>query len=118
MLEKLFQLLDHGTDVKTEIITRLTTFAAMAYILAINPAILSDSGMGKEGLITVTALAAIVGTMTMALLTNYPIALYYAVLQAGAGNPEVARGIASQLQEEDFLPEEWALLLLGSYPMK
>ena len=41
---------------------------------------------------------------------NSTFALYYAVLQAGAGNPELARGIASQLKEEDFLPEEWALL--------
>jgi AGZA family xanthine/uracil permease-like MFS transporter len=61
--------------VKTEIIAGLTTFAAMSYILIVNPSILGLSGMPVAGLITVTALAACFGTLLMAWLTNYPIAL-------------------------------------------
>ena len=53
----------------------LTTFAAMAYILAVNPAILANTGMDKAALVTVTALTAAIATAIMALLTNYPIAL-------------------------------------------
>lgn len=74
-LAKLFKLPEHGTNVKTEIIAGLTTFAAMSYILVVNPGILGLSGMPVGGLITVTALAACVGTLLMALCTNYPIAL-------------------------------------------
>lgn len=75
IIERLFKLQEHGTTVKTEIIAGLTTFAAMSYILVVNPGILSLSGMPIEGLITVTALAACVGTLLMAFMTNYPIAL-------------------------------------------
>lgn len=74
-LDKTFALSQHATTVKTEIIAGLTTFAAMSYILIVNPSILSLSGMPVAGLITVTALAACVGTLLMAWLTNYPIAL-------------------------------------------
>ncbi|GLS25693.1 NCS2 family permease [Marinibactrum halimedae] len=75
MLERLFKLNAHATNVKTEIIAGLTTFAAMSYVLVVNPGILSASGMPIDGLITVTALAAFFGTLMMALFTNYPIAL-------------------------------------------
>ncbi len=75
MIDKLFRLSEHKTTVKTEILAGLTTFAAMSYILAVNPAILSDTGLDFQGLITVTALAAAIGSLIMALLTNYPIAL-------------------------------------------
>ena len=75
MLERLFKLSSHGTTVRTEILAGLTTFAAMGYILAVNPNILADAGMPKEALITVTALAAAIGCVLMALSTNYPIAL-------------------------------------------
>lgn len=75
MLDKLFKLSAHGTTVKTELVAGLTTFAAMSYILVVNPGILGLSGMPVEGLITVTALSACIGTLLMALLTNYPIAL-------------------------------------------
>ncbi|PKI02960.1 NCS2 family permease [Glaciecola sp. 33A] len=74
-LDKTFSLSQHATTVKTEIIAGLTTFAAMSYILIVNPSILGLSGMPVAGLITVTALAACVGTLLMAWLTNYPIAL-------------------------------------------
>ncbi len=75
ILERVFKLEKHGTTVRTEIIAGLTTFAAMSYILVVNPSILGLSGMPVEGLITVTAIAACLGTLLMALMTNYPIAL-------------------------------------------
>ncbi|NDV89918.1 NCS2 family permease [Alteromonas sp. 345S023] len=75
LLERLFKLQEHGTTLKTELVAGLTTFAAMSYILVVNPGILGLSGMPVEGLITVTALAACLGTLLMALMTNYPIAL-------------------------------------------
>ena len=75
LTEDFFQLSAHHTSVKKEVIAGLTTFAAMSYILVVNPGILSASGMPVEGLITVTAIAACIGTLMMALLTNYPIAL-------------------------------------------
>ncbi|MBF7073389.1 NCS2 family permease [Glaciecola sp. MH2013] len=74
-LDKTFSLSQHATTVKTEIIAGLTTFAAMSYILIVNPSILGLSGMPVAGLITVTALAACLGTLLMAWLTNYPVAL-------------------------------------------
>lgn len=74
-LDKTFDLSQHATTVKTEIIAGLTTFAAMSYILIVNPSILGLSGMPVAGLITVTALAACIGTLLMAWLTNYPVAL-------------------------------------------
>ncbi len=75
LFERLFQLSAHGTTIKTEIIAGLTTFAAMSYILVVNPSILGLSGMPTTGLITVTALAACLGTLLMAGMTNYPVAL-------------------------------------------
>ena len=75
LIERLFKLEAHGTTIKTEVIAGLTTFAAMSYILVVNPGILGLSGMPATGLITVTALAACLGTMLMAFMTNYPIAL-------------------------------------------
>ena len=75
MLEKMFKLKENGTDVKTEVIGGLTTFMARAYILAVNPAILSASGMDPQAILIATALAAFVGTLCMALIANYPFAL-------------------------------------------
>ncbi|RDV27606.1 NCS2 family permease [Alteromonas aestuariivivens] len=75
LIERIFKLQEHGTTIKTEVIAGLTTFAAMSYILVVNPSILGLSGMPVEGLITVTALAACLGTLLMAALTNYPIAM-------------------------------------------
>lgn len=75
ILERLFQLRANQTTVRTEVLAGLTTFAAMSYILVVNPGILSQTGMDYRGLITVTALAAAIGSLAMALLTNYPIAL-------------------------------------------
>ncbi|MBI2924731.1 MAG: NCS2 family permease [Verrucomicrobia bacterium] len=75
MLEKFFKLSEHGTTLRTELTAGLTTFAAMAYVLAVNPAILSTTGMDVGAVITATALASALMTALMALLTNYPIAL-------------------------------------------
>ena len=75
MFEKFFKLKENGTDVKTEVIAGLTTFMTMAYILAVNPNILSVAGMDKQALLIATALAAFVGTILMELLANYPFAL-------------------------------------------
>lgn len=75
MLEKLFKLKEHNTDVKTEIIAGVTTFMTMAYILAVNPNILSAAGMDKGAVFTATAVASFIGTMLMAVFANYPFAL-------------------------------------------
>lgn len=75
MLKRFFKLDAHGTTVGREIAAGLTTFAAMAYILAVNPFILKDAGMPQAALVTVTALTAAVSTAIMALLTNFPLAL-------------------------------------------
>lgn len=74
-MEKFFKLKENGTDVKTEILAGITTFVTMAYILAVNPSILSDSGMDANAVLLATALAAFVGTILMALFSNYPFAL-------------------------------------------
>ena len=74
-MEKFFKLKEHGTDVSTELLAGLTTFMTMAYILIVNPNILSATGMDKNALFTATAVAAIVGTLCMALFANYPFAL-------------------------------------------
>lgn len=75
MLEKLFHLKASGTNPRTEIVAGITTFMTMAYILAVNPTILSAAGMDKNALLMATALAAFIGTLVMALLANYPFAL-------------------------------------------
>ena len=74
-MEKLFHLKENGTNVKTEVMAGITTFLAMAYILAVNPSMLGDAGMNSQGVFMATALAAAVATIVMALLANYPIAL-------------------------------------------
>ena len=74
-MEKLFQLRAHKTNVRTEIIAGLTTFLAMAYILAVNPLILSDAGLNPGSVFTATALSAAVATLIMAVLANLPVAL-------------------------------------------
>ena len=75
MLNKLFKLKENNTNVKTEVIAGLTTFMAMAYILAVNPNILSGTGMNRDAVLLATAMASFIGCMAMALLANYPFAL-------------------------------------------
>lgn len=75
MLENMFQLKENNTSFKTEVIAGLTTFMAMAYILAVNPQILSVTGMNSDAILLATALASFIGCMAMALMANYPFAL-------------------------------------------
>ena len=75
MFEKYFKLKENGTNVRTEVIAGITTFLTMAYILAVNPGILSATGMDANALFTTTALAAVVGTLVMALWAKLPFAL-------------------------------------------
>ena len=74
-LDKIFHLKENHTDVKTEVIAGITTFMTMAYILAVNPNILSASGMDRGSVFTATALSAFIATCLMALLSNYPFVL-------------------------------------------
>ena len=74
-MEKLFKLKENGTDVRTEVLAGTTTFMTMAYILAINPSMLSAAGMDATAVLIATCLSAFFGTMCMALFANYPFAL-------------------------------------------
>ncbi|HPG87063.1 MAG TPA: solute carrier family 23 protein, partial [Spirochaetales bacterium] len=74
-MEQLFKLKQHGTTVRTEIMAGITTFMTMAYILAVNPGILSATGMPAGGVFTATALASMIATLLMAFMANLPIAL-------------------------------------------
>jgi adenine/guanine/hypoxanthine permease len=92
MLEKLFKLEEHGTNVRTELIAGLTTFLTMAYIIFVNPTILAAAGMPKESVFVATCVIAALGTLIMGLYANYPIALapgmglnaYFAFVVVGA----------------------------------
>ncbi|WP_323001680.1 NCS2 family permease [Denitromonas sp.] len=75
MLDKFFQLRAHGTTVRTEVLAGLTTFLTMAYIIFVNPDILSAAGMPKDAVFVATCLAAALGSLIMGLWANYPIAL-------------------------------------------
>ncbi len=75
MIEKLFKLKENKTDVKTEVIGGITTFMTMAYILAVNPTLLSAAGMDATAVLMATCLASFIGTAVMALMANYPFAL-------------------------------------------
>ena len=75
MLEKIFKLQKHNTNVKTEVVAGITTFMTMAYILAVNPSILGDAGMDPTAVLLATAIASFIGTACMALMANMPFAL-------------------------------------------
>ena len=75
MLERFFQLQAHGTTVRTEILAGLTTFLTMAYIVFVNPDILSAAGMPRDAVFVATCLAAAIGSAIMGLYANYPVAL-------------------------------------------
>lgn len=92
--EKRFKLSENNTDVKTEVMAGITTFVSMAYILAINPIILSEAGMDAGAVFTATVLASVIATLIMAFYANYPFVLsagmglnaffaYYVVIQMG-----------------------------------
>ena len=75
MLEKIFKLKEKGTTVRTEVIAGITTFLAMAYILAVNPNMLQETGLSYESVFLATALSSGIATLIMGLLANYPVAL-------------------------------------------
>lgn len=96
MLEKIFKLKEQNTNVRTEIIAGITTFVTMAYILIVNPNILSGTGMDKNAIFFATAVAAGVVSIAMGLVANFPIALapgmglnafFAAIAVQGAGMP-------------------------------
>ena len=72
-LERYFELKEHGTTVRTEILAGGTTFLTMAYIIFVNPAILSASGMDRDAIFVATCLAAALSSAIMALYANYQI---------------------------------------------
>ena len=74
-MEKFFKLKENGTNAKTEVIAGVTTFMTMAYILAVNPSILSAAGIDPTAALIATCLASFVGTLLMAFMANYPFAL-------------------------------------------
>ncbi len=80
MLEKLFKLKKNNTNVRTEVVAGITTFMTMAYILAVNPSVLSDAGMDATAVLLATALASFIGSACMAFMANLPF-----VLSAGMG---------------------------------
>lgn len=75
MLEKIFKLKQNNTNVKTEVLAGITTFMTMAYILAVNPSILSDAGMDSTAVLLATCIASFIGTSIMAFYANRPFAL-------------------------------------------
>ena len=75
VFEKVFQLSKHKTTAKTEVMAGITTFMTMAYILAVNPSILSAAGMDATAVLLATALSSFIGTACMALMANLPFAL-------------------------------------------
>ena len=75
MLEQLFKLSENKTTVRTEIVAGITTFLTMAYIIFVNPDILSKAGMPFGAVFAATCVAAAIGCLLMAFLANYPIAL-------------------------------------------
>ena len=96
MLEKLFKLTENKTSVKTEVIAGFTTFMTMAYILFLNPNILSATGMDRGAVFFATAVAAGIVTIAMGMVANFPIALapgmglnalFATVALAGVGMP-------------------------------
>lgn len=75
ILSRFFKLKEHNTDVKTEVLAGITTFLSMAYILAVNPAMLADAGMDSGAVFTATAVSAAFATLLMGVLANYPVVL-------------------------------------------
>lgn len=91
--ERRFKLREHGTDTRTEIMAGITTFMTMSYILAVNPAILSDAGMEGGAVFTATIIASIVAMLCMAFYANMPFGL-----SAGMGlNAFFAYTVVSQM---------------------
>ena len=74
-MERLFRLSERGTDPRTEILAGLSTFLTMAYIVVVNPSIMTAAGIDQGAAFVATCLAAAIGSMLMGLIANFPIAL-------------------------------------------
>lgn len=75
MLEKFFQIKEHSTSIRTEVLAGITTFLTMSYIIFVNPEILSTTGMDRNAVFAATCLAAALGSLIMALVANWPIGM-------------------------------------------
>ena len=105
-MEKLFKLKQNGTTIRRELVGGLTTFLAMAYILAVNPTILSAAGMPSQAIFAATAVSAAFATMIMAFFANYPV-----VLASGMGlNAYFAYSVVPQLAEQG-VTDPWKVAL-------
>lgn len=105
-MERLFKLKENGTTVRTEIIAGITTFLAMAYILAVNPSILSAAGMDSGAVFTATAISAAFATLLMGVYANYPVAL-----ASGMGlNAYFAFAVCSDLAKQG-IQDPWKIAL-------
>ena len=105
-MEKLFKLKENGTTVRTEIVAGITTFLEMAYILAVNPNILSAAGMPNDAIFAATAISAAFATLIMAFFANYPV-----VLASGMGlNAYFAFSVVPQLAEQG-ITDPWRVAL-------
>ena len=101
-----FKLKEHGTTVKTEIIAGITTFLSMAYILAVNPSMLSAAGMDSGAVFTATAVSAAFATIIMGVFANYPVAL-----ASGMGlNAYFAFTVCSELAKQG-IQDPWQVAL-------
>ncbi|HRX42422.1 MAG TPA: NCS2 family permease [Clostridia bacterium] len=118
MMEKLFKLKQHGTNVRTEILAGITTFLAMAYILAVNPLILSSTRMDQGALFTATAIAAVIGTLCMAFFANYPVALASGMGLNAFFASVVAGGVSWQIVLTAILIEGLIFILLTLFKFR
>src|SRR6267154_5576920 len=75
LLDRIFHLEENKTTIRRELLAGLTTFMTMAYVVVVNPQILSESGMPVDGVLFATCISSAVATLVMGLLANYPIAL-------------------------------------------
>ncbi len=117
-MEKLFKLKQHGTNVRTEILAGITTFLAMAYILAVNPLILSSTRMDQGALFTATAIAAVIGTLCMAFFANYPVALASGMGLNAFFASVVAGGVSWQIVLTAILIEGLIFILLTLFKFR
>ena len=105
-MNKLFKLQEHGTNVRTEIIAGITTFLAMAYLLAVNPGMLADAGMNQGAVFTATAVSAAFASIIMGVFANYPVAL-----ASGMGlNAYFSYSVCSSLAEAG-IQDPWKIAL-------
>src|SRR3954466_16039083 len=106
-MERFFRLAEHGTTVRTEVIGGLTTFATMAYIIVVNPAILAHIGIPAGPSTVATIVVAVVGSLLMGLYANRPLA----VAPYMGGNAFIAYGLSTLLMPGTDRPIPWEVRL-------